>query len=748
MPRYSVPPLYTDSAGFATNSPGFLDRDTPMEQQPTKQPSSSMKALHSWQQDTPMEPNFIKQPYLFPQQQQQSMQQTILPPMQAGSSGGNMGNAYGGIGGGGQQKISLGQIGLTFDSSRQGGGGGYNLSTFAEGGSVAQPQAQGLASLGRGQDSMLVHMTPGEVQGLQKLAMSAGGSLTTNPQTGLPEAGFLSSMLPMIAGVGLNAMFPGSGALIGAGIGGLTALATGSLSKGFMTGLGVFGGTQLGGALQGMGLNSAQQAAAAEMEPMLAGNTVEAATQSAQKANIDSLVSQAASNPDASMTPEAYREFLTKQASSTIAPPTAEQVAGFQRDATLGATPQISAGTQAALNRSPLDQTFAGARQLGTAQGLKDLYKGIGNQGLLTLAAPLATELMKPKTLNTADATQASKATIRPYTYSQTVNPEAQRQMSQFGFSKVPYFDQSYTAQPTFAAAEGGTVPSSDYYANLMSGTTSLSAPPPSADAMNEYLTKLNASLQYNPGTPGTPAQTQPTGTPTLDASGGYYGYDAATKSYKYFPGAAPVVNPNTPPVYAGEMGGGLGESPGYGGGVAPDNPGYELSMMGGNYGSPNNPGYELSMMGGNYEAAVPDVGPPEGFGYEAAVPDVGTGGLGETGFGENAGGTGYDMAHGGGIHAGLASIQTYAAGGRLLRGPGDGMSDSIPAVIQGAKPQRAALADGEFVIPADVVSHLGNGSTEAGSKHLYKMMDRIRKARTGNPKQGKQINAARFMPA
>jgi len=89
----------------------------------------------------------------------------------------------------------------------------------------------------------------------------------------------------------------------------------------------------------------------------------------------------------------------------------------------------------------------------------------------------------------------------------------------------------------------------------------------------------------------------------------------------------------------------------------------------------------------------------------------------------------------------------TYAAGGKLLRGPGDGMSDSIPAVIHGQKPQRAALADGEFVIPADVVSHLGNGSTEAGSRKLYQMMDKIRQARTGNPKQGKQINPDKFLP-
>jgi hypothetical protein len=102
------------------------------------------------------------------------------------------------------------------------------------------------------------------------------------------------------------------------------------------------------------------------------------------------------------------------------------------------------------------------------------------------------------------------------------------------------------------------------------------------------------------------------------------------------------------------------------------------------------------------------------------------------------------DYAAGGG----LMGLNEYAAGGKLLRGAGDGMSDSIPAVIKGAKPQRAALADGEFVIPADVVSHLGNGSTEAGAKRLYSMMDKVRHARTGNPKQGKKINPDRFMPA
>ena len=98
----------------------------------------------------------------------------------------------------------------------------------------------------------------------------------------------------------------------------------------------------------------------------------------------------------------------------------------------------------------------------------------------------------------------------------------------------------------------------------------------------------------------------------------------------------------------------------------------------------------------------------------------------------------------------GIASYNLggYAAGGnpRLLKGPGDGMSDNIPATIGDRQPAR--LADGEFVVPADVVSHLGNGSTDAGAKHLYAMMDKVRTARTGNKKQGKQIKPQKYLPA
>jgi hypothetical protein len=95
--------------------------------------------------------------------------------------------------------------------------------------------------------------------------------------------------------------------------------------------------------------------------------------------------------------------------------------------------------------------------------------------------------------------------------------------------------------------------------------------------------------------------------------------------------------------------------------------------------------------------------------------------------------------------------VPKYASGGiaemakgRYLGGATDGMADKIPARIGGK--QEARLSHGEFVIPADVVGHLGNGNSEAGAQRLYEMMDRIRKARTGTAKQGKQINPDKFL--
>ena len=99
------------------------------------------------------------------------------------------------------------------------------------------------------------------------------------------------------------------------------------------------------------------------------------------------------------------------------------------------------------------------------------------------------------------------------------------------------------------------------------------------------------------------------------------------------------------------------------------------------------------------------------------------------------------------------AANTVQAAGGGLMQsqgyylgGPTDGMADQVPATIDGAQP--AALSDGEFVIPADVVSHLGNGNSEAGAQQLYGMMDRLREERTGTTRQGPEINPMQMMPA
>ena len=100
------------------------------------------------------------------------------------------------------------------------------------------------------------------------------------------------------------------------------------------------------------------------------------------------------------------------------------------------------------------------------------------------------------------------------------------------------------------------------------------------------------------------------------------------------------------------------------------------------------------------------------------------------------------NYARGGGI----SSLGYYSDGGRLLRGPGTGLSDGIPAQI--GEKQRAKLADGEFVVPADVVSALGGGSTNSGANKLYSMMDRIRKNAHGSKQQIKPVNDKKVMPA
>jgi hypothetical protein len=172
--------------------------------------------------------------------------------------------------------------------------------------------ANHMSSKGRNGDSMLVHMTPHEVAGLQALAMKHGGSLTINPDTGLPEANFLKKLLPMIAGfalgpAGMGIAFGGLSSAASAGllVGGVTGLATGSLSKGLMAGLGAYGGAGLGDSLMGAGSASIGSAAEGLQGPIGSPESGFGATQAiaaAPKADVLSAGFNAAtSSPTAAM---------------------------------------------------------------------------------------------------------------------------------------------------------------------------------------------------------------------------------------------------------------------------------------------------------------------------------------------------------------------------------------------------------------------------------------------------------------
>ena len=538
---------------------------------------------------------------------------------------------------------------------------GGPIHAYASGGSTPQ----GIASLGRGQDSMLVHMTPGEVHGLQQLAMRHGGSLTINPQTGLPEAGFLSSVLPMLAGFALGPAGFGLMSSLGAAatVGGIGALATGSLSKGLTYGLGAYSGAGLGESLSSMGAEQAkglvgqETAQAADLAGIQARqNAFE--TETARQADITSnaAIDRAADTaakttlaplPEFSQTPDEFASVMRKEdidnVSNTFKPP-ATSPAGI------------------AMARSPAANAFEGFKQLGTKEGLKTLGGKLGYSGVAGLAAPFIASALTP-----APFTPPPK---KPEQYYHTSYNPPKYNPATGAYEPASYGPGSYYTNPTQYAAKGGTV-----------GYTE-----------------------------GGPAFYPLTG----DARG---------------PGEKPQYSSD---IYGDDSGAGINNNKA-GRGSYSDAAGKGIHE--------NTPSGVEELFSKVSPATLARFKTAKNAAKQAAA-------IKELRKRANTVNDYSDEETVTAAQGGLMGLNTYAAGGKLLRGPGDGMSDSIPAVINGVKPQRAALADGEFVMPADVVSHLGNGSTEAGSKRLYAMMDRVRKARTGNPKQGKQINADRFMPA
>jgi hypothetical protein len=202
-----------------------------------------------------------------------------------------------------------------------------------------------MATKGRGGDSLLVHMTPEEVQSLQAMALKGGGTLTINPDTGLPEANFLKKMLPMIAGAALNFFVPGLGAAVGGAfglgaaagtgiaVGGLATLATGSLSRGLMAGLGAYGGASLAGGLAGAGAGAAQDAA-------MAGLTQDQIAQQAAASGLteQGVLNQAAADATSKYAASGFGDRLAQGATATFNDPKAfvQGMGGFGKTAQAG----------------------------------------------------------------------------------------------------------------------------------------------------------------------------------------------------------------------------------------------------------------------------------------------------------------------------------------------------------------------------------------------------------------------------
>jgi hypothetical protein len=621
-----------------------------------------------------------------------------------------------------------------------------------------QLAAQHMASRGRGPDTTLVHMAPQEVAGLQALAKAHGGSLTTNPDTGLPEAGFLSSILPMVAGaflgpagLGLTAMQAG---LAGAALG---TVATGSLQKGLMAGLGAYGGAGLAGSVMGAGAGAAQQAAMAGVEPLAGGyvgGLEGVGVGSSQGVNAMDALSDAATQGMGS----------AAQTGATLANPTG--IPGFSGTG-LGLTPppgaiQAQQAVQAAapktVTQAP-ELTYQGRLNEAAARVTPgtDLYKAAGTSTFDTAKAGLGEVMKRPGDFLTKQNLQyglmglapviadymtpkqremAEKEKLKPYEYQFSLNPTGAASgyrpigsPSGYDSSEMQHFDPRFVRK----AAGGGIM-----------GIGPVEA---MSDRNQAQTLMANQGQMFAEG--GETKAVKPVEQDPYYTMSGQSG-----DVFKYLMGqgsapaapvrAVPVAVPAAPeqstvaavptPAKTGLRGllGRIGQPPSPEAQAAGGEWVDDTSNLIKSYTfDPNLGGFRAVAAPKVWESYEAPVTTTPGLSYENMIGGMANGGIAS-------------LAQGGQSHLG-----DYSDGGRLLRGPGDGVSDDIPASIGDKRPAR--LADGEFVVPARIVSELGNGSTEAGARKLYAMMDRVQKARKksiGKDRVAVNSRAEKLLPA
>jgi hypothetical protein len=586
---------------------------------------------------------------------------------------------------------------------------------------MAYQSAQGLASLGRNGDSMLVHMSPTEVAGLQSLAMARGGSLTVNPDTGMPEAfnlgGVFKAALPMIAGAALGpAGFGLTGLQAGLLVGGATALLSGDIGQGIMAGFGAGAGSSLGQSLS------------------------------------DFAKRGAASNVP---TGEFMGDVIQKQVASTnTALPTntfgAANTGGFGA-ATKGFSPATISGQGSFLGSGVGNTPISGVNLNPTASFAKPVINAPA-MPTQSLVPELTSGVNKINLANTSNL-------IRPEAGAGSMLSGAGRAFKNPGefvdFMGGGYETAKQVGLPVAGMIAGG-VEESDLYPKQQAYAE---APSNAVDPLTGRL-----RLKYDTGLRLNPTYAKEGGYINGYATGGTIQSGGIRDLYGT-PDNQPTISPGLSGFGLGRLNNLAGEQAmtkaqtlGYaeGGDISnyrQDQAGLNLNELP----SLNTVTGEQIPAGGNDMYSFNDKAAfsPVGRMLLSKMPQsdrakfIGSG-MG-TFFGlqqrpkqdyyTSSGALTSSYAQGG--------LTAFAMGGNpkggYLNGQGDGMSDSIPATIEGKQPAR--LADGEFVVPADVVSHLGNGSSKAGSKKLYAMMDKVRHARTGNKKQGRQINPDKYLP-
>ena len=528
--------------------------------------------------------------------------------------------------------------------------------------------AKHLESQGRGNDSHLVHMTTGELQSLRGLAKAHGGEITINPRTGLPEAGFLSSILPTVLGVAGAAMGIPTPLLIG-GIGLATAAITGDLGKGLMAGLGAWSGAGLAGEISKVG--AAQTALDASKTGAAVGDVVQQAALPATNAAVNTNVGSALMGGNALNT----ANTTTGLANIGSAGTSTGGISGFFG----GTNPVVNVGTDVLQGR-----TAAEAAQIASKASPSFLdpnapanFKAGFNK--ITSSPGEAWQFTKDNPFTVAGAAYPFvNELLKPPTYKP---PEKEK--NPFGLKYLSKdFKGSFPAQPSPAYQAQYRDYVTDPYVTGAAGGGLQTANYARGDLVKYGLGLLNQKQEQAPITATDPGAA----------------YSPAYNSLGIMP-----YEKDTEGMSSDQM---------------------AKSIL--------KQAKTLGKLASKASVMMPDPADTAVSSIQREAPAMSAkeGGLQGYALG------GLSMGHLGG----------YSDGGRLLKGPGDGVSDSIPASI-GAK-QPARLAEGEFVIPARIVSELGNGSTDAGAKRLYAMMDRIKAKRAKTKNIAADSKVYKYLPA